>query len=514
MYINSKSRRQFLVGSARTLVALPFLQSLYPREAWGQALPIQKRFIGSWVPLGGYSNADLYPTYAANLPVTFPGSGHSIHSTNLRLSETLGSISKIYSSKLNPFLPKLTLLRGLDCPLGHDHGDATQLGHMRYPGGGAWVDPNLTPPEGTMSQYPAVPFIDQFLAFSPEFYPSTPLVRSVVGYGRRSLGQVTPGDISSGVKHVWGPSNPVALFNLLFGPSTPSVSATGPTQAQADSKTLIDQTLGDLKSLLSHRNISSTDKQRLDSFTTELFETQKKLNIVSAAICSAPAVPTNSTDMENISTNIDRELFLDLYTSILASGIKCGRTSIATLQGIMAVETQGPYAFANLHSWGHDLKTTEVGNAMRWFVDKAIVPLITKLDVDEGGGLTFLDNSLIMFGNTNSADVHRNWDRNILLAGGAGGYFKTGQFVDYRQVGVSTNYGQPGILYNQLIITILKSMGIKDSNPYLQEYAKADLIVPSSVAEQWWSTLRKDNGQHPHKDVIHQSGNVLPLIVK
>jgi hypothetical protein len=513
MYTNSKSRRQFLVGSAQTLVALPFLPSLWPREAWGQTLPMQKRFIGSWVPLGGYANADLYPTYTADQAVTFPQSGHSIYSTNLRISPEHGSISKIYSSKLNPYLPKLTLLRGLDCPIGFSHGEATQLGHMRQVRGGSYADPN-TITEDTMIQYPAVPFIDQLLAFSPEMYASAPLVRSVVGYGMRSMGQVIPGDINSGLKHVGGPSNPVALFNLLFGPATPSVTNTGPSASQIESTTLIDQTLGDLKSILSHRNISSTDKQRLDAFTTELFETQKKLNIVTAAVCSAPATPTSSTSMGSIATNIDREVFLDLYTSILAAGIKCGRTSVATLHGIMAVETQGAYSFDNLHTWGHDSgKTAEVGDAMRWFVDKAIVPLISKLDVDEGGGSTFLDNSLIMFGNQNSTGYHKNWDRNILLAGGAGGYFKTGQFVDYRQRGVSTNYGQPGILYNQLIITILKSMGIKDSNPYLKEYAKADLIVPP-VGQEWWSTLRKDNKEHPHKDVIRESGNVLPLIVK
>ena len=135
-------------------------------------------------------------------------------------------------------------------------------------------------------------------------------------------------------------------------------------------------------------------------------------------------------------------------------------------------------------------------------------------DIQASGGATFLDNSLIMFGNQNSTGYHRNWDRNILLAGGAAGYFKTGQFVDYRQRGVTTKYAQPGILYNQLIITILKSMGFKDTNPYLKEYAKADLIVPLTAAESWWSTLRLDNGEHPHKDVIRESGNILPLIVK
>ncbi len=464
------------------------------------------------MPLGGYSNADLYPTYQADIATTFPQSGHSIYSTNLRVSPELGSISKVYSSLLNPYLSKLTLLRGLDCPIGFTHGEATQLGHMRYTRGGDYADPNKTV-EDVMEQYPAVPFIDQLLAYSPEVYATTPVVRSVVGYGMRSMGQVVPGDISTGLKHVSGPSDPVALFNLLFGPSTPPVGATGPTSEQLESQTLIDQTLSDLKSLLSHRNIASTDKQRLDAFTTELHETQKKIIAVSSAVCSAPAKPTNSTTMGSLPTNLDREVFLDLYTSVLASGLKCGRTSVATLTGILALETQGAYSFDNLHTWGHDGKTAEVGNAMRWFVDKAIVPLMAKLDVDEGSGSTFLDNSLIMFGNQNSTGYHKNWDRNILLAGGAGGFFKSGQFVDYRQRGVSTKYGQPGILYNQLIITILKAMGLKDSNPYLKEYAKADLIYAPPGSE-WWSTLRTDNNEHPHKDVIRESGNMLPLIVK
>ena len=37
IYYNKKSRRQFLVGSGKTLLALPLLPSLLPRTAWGQS---------------------------------------------------------------------------------------------------------------------------------------------------------------------------------------------------------------------------------------------------------------------------------------------------------------------------------------------------------------------------------------------------------------------------------------------------------------------------------------------
>ena len=51
------------------MVALPFLPSLWPRAAWGQAIAKPTNFIAGWVPLGGYSNTDLYPTYTADIPL-------------------------------------------------------------------------------------------------------------------------------------------------------------------------------------------------------------------------------------------------------------------------------------------------------------------------------------------------------------------------------------------------------------------------------------------------------------
>ncbi len=507
MKINSKTRRQFLIGSGNAFLALPFLPSLWPRQSWGQNLPIDKRFIATWVPLGGYSRTDLYPTYLAD-KVTPLYPGHNIHHTQLRVSTELGSISKIYSSALNPYLAKLNMLQGLDAPITFTHGGATMLGHFRQQRGGNYHDPNVIDGD-TLTQYPAVPSIDQFLAFSPHIYSSTPVMRSVVGYGNRSLGLKVPGDLASGLKHVGGPSTPQGLFNSLFGPSTPMVNQVGPTVEQTQSSTLIDQTLSDLKSALSHRNISSTDKLRLDSYATELHELQKKLIAVNSTVCSAPADPKLNTSMGSIPDDMTREQFLDLYTSVLVAGIKCGRTKVAAVTGIMQVGTQGKYSFDNLHSWGHDGKKTEVGDAMRWMVEKLYVPLLKKLDVDEGNGGTYLDNSIVMFGNLNSASVHKNWDRPILLAGSAGGFLKTGYFVDYRQPGVTTKYGQPGILYNQLMITILRAMGIPANDPMLTQYAFADLISPGATS--FWSTLKSD-GSHPHAVCIKDSGKLLPII--
>lgn len=510
MKINSKSRRQFLVGSANTLVALPFLPSLFPRQLWAQSAPVEKRFIAAWMPLGGYSNTDLYPTYTPEQTLQlYPN--HMISYTNLRQSSGLGSISKIYSSALNPYISKLNVLQGLDCPIGFTHGEGTMLGHYRHVRGPG-ADPNKDTAD-SLTQYPAVPSIDQHLAFHPQFYSYAPVLRTVAGYGGAGsiLALQTPGDINSGLKKVGGAlTSPHALFNALFGSSTPPVNQEGPTQKQHDSKTLVDQVLVDLNKTLSHRNISTTDKQRLDSYATELHELQKKLIAVNPNTCSAPADPVLNTSMGSIPDDMTREQFLDLYTSVLVAGMKCGRTRIATLSGILAVATQGKYNFDNLHGWGHNGQKDLVGDAMRWYIEKLYVPLLKKLDVPDGSGQTYLDNSLVLFGNQNTASVHKNWDRPILLAGSAGGFFKTGNFVDYRQPGVNTKYGRPGILYNQLMVSILRSMGVPSTDPMLKHYAYADLIVPPS-SQSWWSTLMS-NGEHPHKHLIKDGGKLLPVI--
>ena len=490
------------------MVALPFLPSLWPREAWGQTLPVEKRFIAGWVPLGGYSNADLYPTYTADIVRNlYPG--QDMYSTNLRISPGLGSISKIYSAALNPFISKLNVMQGLDCPITFTHGEATMLGHYRQLRGLPNADPNAITGD-TLTKYPAVPSIDQFLAYSPHFYSSAPVLRSVVGYGNSSIGLVKPGDIASGLKRVSGPSTPQALFNALFGVSTPPVGGVLPTLDQTNSKTLIDHVLGDLTSTMKSRNISSTDKARLDSYTTELFELQKKLVAPSAAACVAPADPKINTAMGSLPDDTQRAQFLDLYASVLCAGIKCGRTRVASLSGIMQIGTQGKYSFDLLHGWGHNGKKTEVGDAMRWMIENFYVPILTKLDVDEGDGKTFLDNSLVMYGNQNSSGVHKNWDRPIIMAGSAGDFIKTGIFADYRQRGVTTRYGTPGILYNQLMVTILRAMGIPASDPMLAQYAHAELIVPSDP-NSFWMTLKKD-GTHPHAACIKDSGSLLPVI--
>ncbi len=522
MFYNPKSRRQFLVGSGKAFLALPVLESLLPRWASAQTSTPERRFIAVWLPLGGFNALDLYPTYAADVPTALY-SNHTIYQTALRLSPALGAISKIYSAALNPYLAKLNLIEGLDCPIGFNHGENTFLGHYRYLRGGDSVRGGQM-----LAMYPDVASIDQFLAYSKKFYPQIPVRRSVNGtsgfLAAGRMGLLIPGDPNSGSTQLSPDRTPHKIFDDLFGPGTPALTSSGPSASQLQSKTLIDQVLGDLKAVRSGRLISGADKVKLDSFATEMQELQQKLIATSAVLpmCSKPTTPTDNLTIDDIGSNMDRTTFYDLYTSIIAAGIKCGRTKIATMTGGNNIESGS----GNLHSWGHDGKTDDVANTMRWTLENVFVPLLRKLDVDEGGGKTYLDNSLMIFGNDNSK-IHKSWSRPILTAGSAGGFLKTGNYVDYRQRGVLTKlayYGTgnfpahemyPGILYNQLLVTALQAMGLTPADydrPGILGYSGAALIDNDPTSGT--SGINLATGVHAHTHCLADAGKLLPLLVK
>ena len=100
---------------------------------------------------------------------------------------------------------------------------------------------------------------------------------------------------------------------------------------------------------------------------------------------------------------------------------------------------------------------------------------------DPTTGATYLDNSIVYWGNEdgcNNGDAHHQMGMPVLLAGSAGGYFKTGRYIDYRTIdgndqGTPVLYpydGKPspfppdrelkGRPYNSLLISLMESMGL------------------------------------------------------
>ena len=108
--------------------------------------------------------------------------------------------------------------------------------------------------------------------------------------------------------------------------------------------------------------------------------------------------------------------------------------------------------------------------------ERIMVKLASKMDeVAMADGTTLLDNSLIMLTNEHGQVTHQQGPQYpVVTAGGAGGYFKTGQFVDYsdqtiklQNPSAATLLTKPGMIpeyaglyYHQFLANALMSMGV------------------------------------------------------
>src|SRR5687768_9966615 len=98
MQVHKTSRRMFLQGLGGATLAIPFLQSLLPRDAWAQTANVPKRYIGIWSSYDYGHARHWYPTLnpltqtvqrTGEAPVGYQ-SLRSIIGTNPALSKVLG----------------------------------------------------------------------------------------------------------------------------------------------------------------------------------------------------------------------------------------------------------------------------------------------------------------------------------------------------------------------------------------------------------------------------------------
>ena len=105
----------------------------------------------------------------------------------------------------------------------------------------------------------------------------------------------------------------------------------------------------------------------------------------------------------------------------------------------------------------------------QWISTYVFARVLQGLDVPEANGTTYLDNSIVFWGNELGMN-HLNYSMPTLLAGSGGGYLNTGRYIDYidwnRNVRFSQENGMviEGIPYNRLLNTLLQAFGLQPSD--------------------------------------------------
>ncbi len=439
------SRRHFL-GSAATVVSLPFLESLFSRSARAQECQGRQRFIAFFVP-NGIHMPDFTPTATGrDWPMPY------------------------ILEPLAPIRNKIAVITGIDYqrtaepgepPGGHGSGTGAFLTMMP-------VHQNYDNP-GRIS-------LDQKIAKETVAcnrpLPSLQLGLSVRGDGNDRLENAAHINTISWDANRPLPfsDNPAEVFDRIFAGFEPDASDADAARRAALRTSVLDHVLGEAETL--KLQLGSEDRQKLDSYMTSVRELETRIRNLGGGdvtgACSVPARPTE-TDASAYPDRVRATL------DLAALAFQCDVTRVISFMFGRGNSMQDFAFLFDGEGTEHHLTSHHAGNAnqqrklreiSRWEVEHVADFLLKLEQTSEGEGQTVLDNTLAYFNSEISdGDRHRKYDMPIFLAGGAGGGLRIdGSHHMYTNMSfprplVGPSGGPHGI---QLFVSILRGFGLPD----------------------------------------------------
>jgi hypothetical protein len=242
----------------------------------------------------------------------------------------------------------------------------------------------------------------------------------------------------------------------------------------------------DYTKLRQNKRLSTADKMLVDRYVTLVAELQAKMKSTQVLSCTKPTAPaslTNNSGLDPTDIKTRWGLFLDIVTA----AVMCDRTRVITIAVHKALGPGPDPANAALtgfyhsedasggtwhglaHDWGNPNARRMLKGINAWIASELFAKLLERLDVPEGGGSTYLDNSLVYWGNELGFN-HIAYSVPCLLAGSAGGFIKPGRYLDYIDWNGQSFFAQEngnvikGIPHNQFLVTALQAMGLAPSD--------------------------------------------------
>lgn len=458
------SRRQFLVGSSAFLT-LPPLLSLMSKQAYAQAMTTKKVRSIIYTGMLGIDPHQWLPSNAADLSslITVPG---AIHTRYKKLNTFANPISRVIDSSFAPMFPYMNVMQGLSLTGGYYQGHNTCVlagshSGFREPIFGKTIDVIM---EQSSNVYK-----------SGEYVPHKALR---IHSGGMSFDRVNGVVLPSGSLQ-----GDTAVFNKLFG-SLPSTSTTADpkiTQFNNNKKLIVDKVYDDLKKLEKNSRLSSEDKNTLSRYVASMFDLQVRVNaslVGGGPTCSKPVFSLDATTKGNFYQFphdpawgvADVSAMFDNYLEMIKLAFECDLTRVVHMTNTMWSNAPiSPDSDGGLH---HECASSELAADRQQWGIKKMLKLAEKLqatpDTINGGG-SLLDNSSILCTNELGSwtAAHSIFSMPAIMFGSGGGFFKTGNFVDYTQRPTTTMFGSswfsPGRPYKQLLQSIMQSMGVPKS---------------------------------------------------
>jgi hypothetical protein len=226
--------------------------------------------------------------------------------------------------------------------------------------------------------------------------------------------------------------------------------------------------------------LAGTERQKLDAHLAALDDIEKRLNSIGSGVCTAPNMGSEYSlaigDINNAPA------LVDLHLDLIAHAFACDLTRVATMP--MGIGDTMP--FIGLNTNIHDNIAHQIDSqattpsaaqletqlnlvkVQQWYAEK-IASFMDKLAAIPEGNGSVLDNTLILWGNELGEPAgHSSLGIPTVLAGGAGGKFRMGRYLQLRPGKEPTDgWKGPGypidnaIPHNRLLVSIANAFNLE-----------------------------------------------------
>lgn len=238
-------------------------------------------------------------------------------------------------------------------------------------------------------------------------------------------------------------NDPTALYARLFGELDLDDAELARLRARRGSA--IDYVLEDLAAL--QATVGTDDRIKIEAHLQAARDIETRLDDLGA--CAGPMAPAAGFDP------LAEESFVpvgDAHMDLLVEALACDLTRVASLQWHNEGSTQ---RFTWLGHTEHHHALSHAGQAQplveiyTWYAER-MAYLLDRLDsIPEGDG-TLLDHTVVAWVTPmGHGDTHSSANLPVVLAGGGGGFLRTGRYLDLG-----------GRSFNDLLVTLGNAMGL------------------------------------------------------
>jgi hypothetical protein len=267
--------------------------------------------------------------------------------------------------------------------------------------------------------------------------------------------------------------NPYDVFDRIFSGERAPGGPLPPVDPRAERlrqqrASVMDFVRQELNAVRTH--VGSDDRARIDAHLESVRDIERRLQLEGGARggaapppgASGCPVPTAGARLDVMAVE-NMPAVGRLQMDFLAAAFACDLTRVATLQWTHA-ESNQTFPFIGVTGQHHTMSHAGDGDAaaqenltkINVFYAEQFRYLLDKLAGYREGDRTLLDNTVVFWAiEVGKGNNHAHRDLPFLLAGSAGGYFRTGRFIDYQARGRP----QP---HNNLLVSLGNAMGLPE----------------------------------------------------